>query len=76
MSAQPTILETISLPSKLKPDIARRVEMLGKLNDRRVRAMAAGDDRALLKLAAEYEKKKMPSMANWVRQYARVRSEA
>ena len=39
---------------KLKPKEAHAVEALGQLNDRRNRALAAGDRQALLDIAAEY----------------------
>jgi len=43
----------------------RRIEMIGKLNDRRVKALAAGDRLELLRLAEEYETHNMPTMA-WI----------
>lgn len=49
-----TILETISLPMKVEPAIAKRIERLGKMEDRRTRALATGNKEALLELAAEY----------------------
>lgn len=68
---KPTVTETIRLPRKLKPDEARRVERLGKLNDRRKQASAAGDARTLLKIAEKYEKLGKhggcPRMANALR---------
>jgi hypothetical protein len=51
---QPTLLETIRLPRKLKPEEERRVETLGKLNDRYMKAVAAGDARALTRIARRY----------------------
>lgn len=55
---------------ELKRDVARRIEMIGKLNDRRMEYITAGDGESLLRLAEEYEKKKMPTMANIVRKEA------
>ena len=57
-------------PEKLKPDVMRRIEALGVLNDRRVAYVAAGDGESLLRLADEYEAKKMPVMAESVRKEA------
>lgn len=56
--------------SELKKDVQRRVEMIGKLNDRRMAYVAAGDGESLLRLAEEYKSKKMPVMANIVRKEA------
>ena len=56
--------------TKIKPEIMRRIEALGVLNDRRVAYVAAGDGESLLKLADEYEAKKMPVMAETVRKEA------
>lgn len=56
--------------TKLKPAIMRRIEELGKLNDRRVAYRAAGDGESLLKLADEYDAKRMPVMAESVRKEA------
>lgn len=58
------------MPGEIKPAIMRRIEMIGKLNDRRLAYMAAGDGESLLRLADEYEEKKMPVMANIVRKEA------
>jgi hypothetical protein len=55
---------------KLKPGVARRIEELGKMNDRRLKYVAAGDAESLLKLADEYEKRKMPKMAKEIRKEA------
>ena len=62
---RPTIMQTIGLGGRLKPGIVRRIEMIGKLNDRRVKALAAGDRLELLRLAEEYETHNMPTMA-WI----------
>jgi len=62
---RPTIMQTIALGGRLKPGIVRRIEMIGKLNDRRVKALAAGDRLELLRLAEEYETHNMPTMA-WI----------
>lgn len=55
---------------KLKPGVARRIEMLGKMNDRRVAMKGLGDWKGLLQLAEEYEAKKMPKMAAEIRKEA------
>jgi hypothetical protein len=55
---------------KLKPAVERRIEELGVLNDRRVAYVAAGDGESLLQLADEYDKRKMPVMAETVRKEA------
>lgn len=56
---------------KLKPGEARRIEELGRMNDRRVAMKGCGDWEGLLKLAEEYEAKKMPKMAAEIRKEAR-----
>lgn len=55
---------------KLKPCIISRIEMLGKMNDRRRVCLAAGNREQLLALAREYKAKKMPRMAKVVRREA------
>lgn len=55
---------------KIKPGIMKRIDALGLMNDRRTEYVAAGDVESLLKLAQEYEAKKMPVMAEAVRQEA------
>lgn len=55
---------------KIKPDIMRRIEALGVMNDRRVAYVAARDGESLLRLAKEYDAKKMPVMAETVRKEA------
>ncbi len=54
----------------LKPDVLKRIEMIGKLNDRRERYKVAGDWESLLKLADEYEAKHMSTMAGMCRKEA------
>ena len=54
----------------LKPAVARRIEVLGKMNDRRVAMRGCGDVDGLLVLAAEYEAMKMPKMAAEIRKEA------
>jgi hypothetical protein len=44
--------------------INRRVEILGKLNDRLNEARGAGDRAAMLEIASEYAALKCPRMAN------------
>lgn len=58
------------MPGEIQPAIRRRIEMLGKMNDRRLGYVAAGDWESLLELAAEYEAKKMPRMAAEIRKEA------
>jgi len=53
--------------TKIKPEIMRRIEALGKMNDRREAYKAAGDWMSLVQLADEYEAKKMLKMAESVR---------
>lgn len=54
-------------PNKAKKaSEAKRIEMLGSMNDRRLRARGAGDKQALLELAAEYALIKCPNMANQI----------
>lgn len=55
---------------ELKPDVQRRIEMIGQLNDRRMEYLAAGDCESLLGLAEEYARKKMPAMARMIRKEA------
>jgi hypothetical protein len=50
--------------------MARRIEQLGQLNDRRVKYTAAGDRESLLKLADEYAKRRMTTMAAEIRREA------
>lgn len=49
----------------------KRIEMLGKMNDRRNYHLAHRKPRGLLLLAREYEKIKCPTLANQVRLEAR-----
>ena len=58
------------MPGEIQPSVMKRIEMIGKLNDRREEYLAAGDGESLLRLAEEYAKKKMPMMANIVRKEA------
>jgi hypothetical protein len=58
------ILETIGLSSKKFPSINRRVEKLGKLNDRRLKARSTRDRQALLEVAADYVDIGCPRLAN------------
>ncbi len=51
---KPTILETLSSNYSLKLAERVRIEGLGKLNDRRLRALAEANKPALLELAADY----------------------
>ncbi len=48
---------------KLPKGVARRIEELGKLNDRRLACRSARDKYGLLELAACYAEKDMPLMA-------------
>jgi hypothetical protein len=54
----------------VKPAVLKRIEMLGKLNDRREMYKVAGDWESLAKLADEYEEKHMPNMAGVIRKEA------
>jgi hypothetical protein len=48
-----------------------KIEMLGKLNDRRNKYLGKRSKAGLLRLACEYERMKMPMMAAWIRAEAR-----
>lgn len=54
-------------PGGLNAAIMRRIEMLGKMNDKRLRYVDAVDGESLLRLADEYERKKMKTMARMIR---------
>jgi len=58
---------------RLKPEYYERIEMIGRLNDRRESLKTAGDWVGLLKLADEYEEKFMPTMAAAIRSEAKER---
>ena len=58
------------MPGEIQPSVMKRIEMIGKLNDRWLEYRTAGDGESLLRLAEEYAKKKMPLMANIVRKEA------
>ena len=58
------ILNTSGPSSKKFPAIYRRVEMLGRLNDRHKQALGAGDRQALVELAGEYAEIGCPRLAN------------
>jgi hypothetical protein len=47
----------------LNPAIRRRIEEIGRLSDRREAAIKRGDVMELLRLADEYEAKRMPRAA-------------
>ncbi len=49
-----TILETLTAGYTLKQAERKRIETLGKMNDRRLRALAEANKPALMELAAEY----------------------
>lgn len=55
---------------KIKPAVMSRIEALGLLNDRRLAYKGDGDWVSLLRLADEYEEKRMPVMAEAVRKEA------
>lgn len=63
----PGILERLATPYKLNPIILRRVELLGKLNDRHKRATAERDKAGLIELAGEYSALGMVRTANAIR---------
>ena len=52
---------------KNKAKIEQVVEMLGRMDDRHKQALAAGDCRALVELAAEYDAVGCPRLANEIR---------
>lgn len=56
--------------SELKKDVQRRIEMLGKLNDRWMEYRETQDKESMLRLASEYEDKKMRVMARIIRKEA------
>lgn len=56
--------------SELKKDVQRRIEMIGKMNDRWMEYRATKDKESMLRLAEEYEKKKMRVMARIIRKEA------
>jgi len=53
-TVKPTIMETLTSGYTLKQAERKRIDALGKLNDRRLRALAEANKPALLELAAEY----------------------
>jgi len=55
------------LKEKRSPALLRRIEMLGRLNDRRLKYMAKGYGRGLARLSAEYRRVGVRDMANRVR---------
>jgi hypothetical protein len=55
---------------RIKPEVMRRIEALGRMNDRRLALVSAGDGLGLLELAAEYEAKGMPRVAAEIRKEA------
>jgi len=56
--------------SELKKDVQRRIEMIGKMNDRWMEYRETQDKESMLRLADEYERKKMRTMARIVRKEA------
>jgi hypothetical protein len=61
---KPKILNTIGLASKKYPAINKRIEVLGKLNDRRLKARGAGDRWALIEVSYGYAEIGCPRMAS------------
>lgn len=57
------------LKGELKQAIIKRIERLGRMNDKRMKYMVAGDRMGLIDLAEEYEAK-MPRMAVEIRKEA------
>ena len=53
--------------AKIKPEIEKRIEAIGKLNDRWLEALENNDVATLLKLAYEYEGMNMPRIAKAIR---------
>lgn len=68
----PGILSAPQINTKYKPNKAKkagenaRIEMLGLLNDRHLRALASGDREALLELAGEYVFIGCPNMGSQI----------
>lgn len=66
----PTILDAPQANAKYKPNLerkrgeARRIELLGVLNEKHNEALVAGDKGALLEIAAEYALLGCVQMAN------------
>jgi hypothetical protein len=59
-----------ALRGEIKPEVLKRIERLGKMNDRRMKLTAAGDRMGLLNLADEYENLGhygLPTMAREIR---------
>jgi hypothetical protein len=52
---------------KLKPAVMKRIEWLGRMNDRHIALLANNDELGLQQLATEYEERGMTKMANGIR---------
>lgn len=68
----PRIMDTIGLSSKKFPEINKRIEILGDMNDRHKVAMGSRDKRALRQLAKEYQDLGCVTLANEIRAEARA----
>ena len=66
--AQPKILERLANTTnpKKRAGEAKRIELIGSLDDRHKRALAAGDRGALLELASEYLLLGCPNLSNQI----------
>ena len=53
--------------TRIKPAIERRIEWLGRMNDRHLALVANKDAAGLLMLASEYEKRNMLATAKGIR---------
>lgn len=73
---KPTIMESIHLGSKTAPQIKAAIDVLGRMNDRHLLALANRDKQALKKLADEYETLGRhggcPTLANIIRTEAKA----
>ena len=55
------------LGTRLSANISKRIEWLGKMNDRHTTCLANNDNLGLLELASEYEERGMTQTANKIR---------
>jgi hypothetical protein len=52
---------------KLKPAVMKRIEWIGRMNDRHIALLANNDELGLQQLANEYEERGMVNTANSIR---------
>jgi hypothetical protein len=76
IAPKPRIMETIGIASKKMPEVNKRIEILGQLNDRHKEATGAQDWKALRDLAAEYDAMKCPRLAEEIRAEAKATRKA